>query len=81
MSEQETVAMQIASIGISTLIELEKVRKENKRLHALNHGMLEALKSIVHSKTVARNLEQQWCAAASGMVRIARAAIAKAKSA
>jgi hypothetical protein len=51
---------------------------ELRRLHALNGELLEALKLISATKNLARELEAEWCPAATGMVRMARAAIAKA---
>lgn len=60
--------------GLVSLVAIEL-----RRLHAVNAELLEALESIALSEKFAKELEQQWCAAASGMVRIARAAIAKAE--
>lgn len=49
---------------------------ELRRLHALNGELLEALKLISATKNLARELEAEWCPAATGMVRMARTAIA-----
>jgi hypothetical protein len=50
-----------------------------RRLYAVNQELLEALKRISATKNLARELEAEWCPAATGMVRMARTAIAKAE--
>jgi hypothetical protein len=75
-----------ALVAISLLTHLggevadyEDVVEAVRRLHALNGELLEALKRISATKNLARELEAEWCPAATGMVRMARAAIAKAE--
>ena len=55
------------------------VLEELRRLHALNGELLEALKQIAATKNLAKELEAEWCPAATSMVWVARAAIAKAE--
>jgi hypothetical protein len=57
----------------------EETAAELRRLHAVNGELLEALKRISATKNLARELEAEWCPAATGMVWMARAAIAKAE--
>jgi hypothetical protein len=45
----------------------------------VNQELLEALKQISATKNLARELEAEWCPAATSMVWMARAAIAKAE--
>jgi hypothetical protein len=44
-------------------------------LRAQRDALLEALKTIKDTKRLAREMQQEWCPAAQGMVRIASAAI------
>jgi hypothetical protein len=52
---------------------------ELRRLHAVNAELLEALKQIAATKNLAKELEAEWCPAATSMVWVARAAIARAE--
>jgi hypothetical protein len=52
---------------------------ELRRLHAVNAELLEALQNIAATAKFAEEFKSDWCAAATGMVRMARAAIARAE--
>ena len=46
-----------------------------RRLHSVNAELLWALQNIAATARFAEEFESDWCAAATGMVRMARAAI------
>jgi hypothetical protein len=60
-------------------IQHDKAADELRRQHALNGELLEALKQITATKNLAKELEAEWCPAATSMVWVARAAIARAE--
>jgi hypothetical protein len=69
--------MKLSVRGYET--QIDDLRLAHAELHALNGELLEALKRISATKNLARELEAEWCPAATGMVRMARAAIARAE--